>query len=83
MQSGEKAVRLEPTGPLCEAWEEMTDAFNIVTVELVFAAGSAQVAGAQALQAMTECTWRLREIAAGLERERGVDDEEVDVGLPG
>jgi hypothetical protein len=67
MQSGEKAV--EPTRPLRQAWEEMTAAFNMVTVELTVAAESAQVAETLALQAVNECTWRLRVIAAELERE--------------
>jgi hypothetical protein len=61
----------ERTQPLREAWEELHAAYRTVLVQVGFEPVS-QAAGAEALQAVTECTRRLREIAADF----GVDDED-------
>ena len=53
----------ERTQPLREAWDELHEAFLTVVLQVAVEAG-AQAAGAQAVQALTECTRRLRDIAA-------------------
>jgi len=63
----------ERTQPLREAWDELHEACVTVVVQVAVEAG-AQAAGAQAVQAVTECTRRLRDIAADF----GFDDVEDD-----
>ncbi len=65
----------ERARPMHEAWSELHDAFIDVVVPVGVEAGS-QTAGARAVQAIAECTTRLREIEADLACERGVDDDE-------
>jgi hypothetical protein len=69
----EKKAALERTQPLQEAWEELHEAYLTMVVQVAVDAG-AQAAGAQAVQALTECTRRLDEIAADF----GFDDDEDD-----
>ena len=66
----------ERTQPLREAWEELHEAFLTVAFQVALEAG-AQAAGAQAVQAVTECTRRLREIAAD-DVDEDEDDDEAD-----
>ena len=61
----------ERTQPLREAWDELHEAFLTVVLQVAVEAG-AQAAGAQAVQALTECTRRLRDIAAD-----GVEGDEA------
>ncbi len=64
----------ERTQPLREALDELHEAFLTVVVQVAAEAG-AQAAGAQAVQAVTECTQRLRDIAA--EFDDVEDDDEA------
>ena len=59
----EKKAAQERVKPLREAWEELRGAFTTVGIHVALEAES-QAAGAQTVQAMTECTRRLREIVA-------------------
>ena len=62
----------ERTQPLREAWEELHAAYRTVLLQVGFEAVSP---GAEAVQAMTECTRRLREIAADFPDDDEDDDE--------
>jgi hypothetical protein len=53
----------EPVQPLQEALDELKEAYRDVAIWAGHREGW-QAAGAQAVQAMTECTRRLREISA-------------------
>lgn len=72
----EKKAAQERTRPLREAWDELRWVFQTVVIEVALNAKS-QAAGAQAVQAMTECTRRLREIAADFPDDDEDGDEAV------
>ncbi len=71
---GKRKATAERTQPLQEAWEELHEAFLTVVIQVAIEAEGAQAAGAQAVQTVTECTRRLRDIATDF----GFDDVEDD-----
>jgi hypothetical protein len=73
---GEKKAASERTRPLREAWDELHEEF--VTVVRVAVEAGEQAAGAQAVQAVTECTRRLRDIVADFGFDDVEDDEDDD-----
>jgi hypothetical protein len=74
---GEKKAASERTRPLREAWDELHEEFVTVLVRVAVEAGE-QAAGAQAVQAVTECTRRLRDIVADFGFDDVEDDEDDD-----
>jgi hypothetical protein len=69
-----KEEALERTQGLREAWDNLNAAFTDVVLHVAIER-DAQRAGARAVQAIDECTRRLREVAADLSERRADDDE--------
>jgi hypothetical protein len=65
----------EEIRPVHEAWEELRREFQDLMI--ASAPTVSQAANAQAVQAMTECTRRLREIAAEFYPDDVEDDDEA------
>ncbi len=70
----ERKAVTERARPMREAWDELRDVYVDVLNVAVF---EQQAAGAQAVQALTECTRRLREIKAEFKVEDDEDDDEA------
>jgi hypothetical protein len=66
---------LERTQGLREAWDNLNQAFTDVVLHVAIERDS-QRAGARAVQAVDECTRRLREVAAESPKRRADDDDD-------
>jgi hypothetical protein len=71
-----KAVS-ERARPLQEAWDELREEYVYVLTRVAVEAGQ-QAAGAQAVQALTECTRRLRDIVAEFYPPEDDEDDDGD-----
>ena len=70
----------EEIRPVVEAWEELRREFQDLQIASASVPTMPQAAGSQAVQALTECTRRLREIGAEFFPVPDDDDDEDEAG---